>query len=120
MTSHFRFRKLVRGNEWHCTIQAIPDLLHPEQEGYFEAHAYQDNADMAKDARLQPGDRAMMRGTVQQQTVVLENGATTSFNHLYVTFIEAPSVPVSLYTNKGKEYERWKQGMIRRITNTEF
>ncbi|MGZ6356496.1 MAG: hypothetical protein ACXWOX_18130 [Ktedonobacteraceae bacterium] len=91
MTTPVKFRKLVRGNEWHCTIQAIPDLLHPEQEGLFEAHAYHHYADMAKDARLRPGDRAMMRGTLQQQTIALENGATTSINHFYVTFIEVLS-----------------------------
>ena len=26
ITSRVRFRKLVRGNEWHCTIRAEPDL----------------------------------------------------------------------------------------------
>ena len=91
VTTAVKFRKLVRGNEWHCTIQAIPDLLHPEQEGLFEAHAYHDYADMAKDARLRPGDRAVMRGTLQQQTITLENGTTTSINHLYVTTIEVLS-----------------------------
>jgi hypothetical protein len=88
VTTAVKFRKLVRGNEWHCTIQAVPDLLHPEQEGMFEAHAYQGYADMAKEARLRPGDRAVMRGTLQQQTIALENGATTNINHLYVTAIE--------------------------------
>ncbi len=88
ITTAVKFRKLVRGNEWHCTIQAIPDLLHPEQEGLFASHAYQGYADMAKEARLRPGDRAVMRGTMQQQTIVLENGETTSINHLYVTAIE--------------------------------
>ncbi len=88
VTSAVKFRKLVRGNEWHCTIQAIPDLLHPEQEGLFEAHAYQGYADMAKEARLRPGDRAVMRGTLQQQTIELENGATTTVNHFSVTYIE--------------------------------
>jgi hypothetical protein len=91
VTTTARFRKLVRGNEWHCTIQAIPDLLHPEQEGVFEAHAYQSNADMAKEARLRPGDRTVMRGTMQQQTIELENGATTTVNHFSVTFIEVIS-----------------------------
>lgn len=86
-----KFRKLVRGNEWHCTIQAIPDLLHPEQEGMFEAHAYNRYADMAKEARLRPGDRAIMRGTVHQQTVDLENGTTTTVNHFAVTYIEVIS-----------------------------
>ena len=71
VTTAVKFQKLVRGNEWHCTIQAIPDLLHPEQEGIFEAHAYQGYADMAKEARLRPGDRAVMRGTLQQQTIAL-------------------------------------------------
>jgi len=91
VTSSVRFRKLVRGNEWHCTIRAEPDLLHPEQEGLFEAHAYQEYADMAKATRLRPGDRAMMRGTLQQQTIALENGATTTVNHFFVTFIEVIS-----------------------------
>ena len=91
VTTAVKYRKLVRGNEWHCSIQAIPDLLHPEQEGMFEAHAYQNYADMAKAARLRPGDRAVMRGTMQQQTITLENGATTSINHFFVTFIEVIS-----------------------------
>jgi hypothetical protein len=91
VTTAVKFRKLVRGNEWHCTIQAEPDLLHPEQEGVFEAHAYQGYADMAKDARLRPGDRAMMRGILQVQAIALENGETTSINHFFVTFIEVIS-----------------------------
>ena len=91
VTSHVKFRKLVRGNEWHCTIQAVPDLLHPEQEGLFAAHAFNSYADMAKDARLRPGDRAVMRGTLQHQIVALENGATTSINHFYVTSLEVVS-----------------------------
>jgi hypothetical protein len=91
ITSSVRFRKLVRGNEWHCTIRAEPDLLHPEQEGLFEAHANQGNADMANKEHLRPGDRALMRGTLQQQTVALENGATTIINHFYVTSIEVLS-----------------------------
>ena len=89
VTTQVKFRKLVRGNEWHCTIQAVPDLLHPEQEGIFEAHAYQTYADMAKAARLRPGDRAVMRGTLQ--TIELESGTTTTINHLYVTAIEVMS-----------------------------
>ena len=81
----------MRGNEWHCTIQAVPDLLHPEQEGLFEAHAYQGYADMAKEARLRLGDRAMMWGTLQQQTIELGNNETTTINHFSVTFIEVIS-----------------------------
>ena len=91
VTSVVRFRKLVRGNEWHCTIRASPDLMHPEQEGDFEAHAYQGNADLANKEHLRPGDRTLMRGTLQQQTVALENGATTVINHLYVTSLEVLS-----------------------------
>lgn len=62
--------------------------MHPEQEGVFEAHAYQSNADLTNKERLRPGDRALMRGTLQQQTFTLENGATTIVNHFYVTSIE--------------------------------
>ena len=105
VTSVVRFRKRVQGNEWHCNIHVEPDLLYPEQEGLFEAHAYQWYADMAKDARLRPGDRAVMRGTMQQQTVALENGATTMVNHFSVTFIEVVSrskrVSITAY-EKGK------------------
>jgi hypothetical protein len=91
ITTAVKYKKLVRGNEWHSTIQAEPDLLHPEQEGLFEAHAYNAYADMVKDARLRPGDRAMMRGTLQQQTIALENGETTTVKHFSVTFIEVIS-----------------------------
>ncbi len=88
VTSGVRFRKLVRGNEWNCKIHAAPDLLHPDQEGDFEAHAYNSFADMAQSYRLRPGDRALMRGTVQQQTIELGNGETTIVNHFSVTAIE--------------------------------
>jgi hypothetical protein len=46
---------------------------------------------MAKEARLRPGDRAVIRGTLQQQTIVLESGEATSINHFYVTFIDVIS-----------------------------
>lgn len=91
VTAAVRFRKLVRGNEWHCTIRAEPDLLHPEQEGDFEVHAYQRYADIAQKEHLRPGDRALIRGTLQQQTVELGNNETTSINHFFVTSIEVLS-----------------------------
>ena len=91
ITTAGKFRKLVRGNEWHCSIHVEPDLLHPEQEGDFEAHAYQSNADLANKEHLRPGDRALMRGTLQQQAIPLENGATTIVNHFYVTSLEVLS-----------------------------
>jgi hypothetical protein len=91
VTSSVRFRKLVRGNEWHCKIHAAPDLLQTEQEGDFEGHAYQSYAGMAQSYHLRPGDRALMRGTLQQQTIELGNGETTSINHFYVTSLEVLS-----------------------------
>jgi len=91
VTSAVRFRKRVRGNEWHCAIHASPDLMHPEQEGDFEAHAFHSYADMANKEHLRPGDRAVMRGTLQQQIIELENGQTTSINHFYVTSLEVLS-----------------------------
>jgi hypothetical protein len=91
ITTAVKFRKLVRGNEWHCTIHVEPDLLHPEQEGDFEAHAFNSYADMANKERLRPGDRALMRGTQHRQTIALENGAITIINHFYVTSLEVLS-----------------------------
>jgi hypothetical protein len=73
------------------SIHATPDLLQPEQEGDFEAYAFNSYADMAQKNHLRPSDRALMRGTLQQQTVALENGATTSINHFYVTSLEVLS-----------------------------
>jgi hypothetical protein len=70
---------------------ASPDLMHPEQEGDFEAHAFNTFADMANKEHLRPGDRAMIRGTLQQQTIALENGAITIVNHFYVTSLEVLS-----------------------------
>jgi len=46
---------------------------------------------MANKERLRPGDRALIRGTLQQHTIALENGATTSINHFYVTSLEVLS-----------------------------
>jgi hypothetical protein len=46
---------------------------------------------MANKERLRQGDRAVMRGTLQQQTIELENGATTIINHFYVTTFEVLS-----------------------------
>jgi hypothetical protein len=43
---------------------------------------------MAHSYHLRPGDRALMRGTLQQQTVALGNGEATSINHFYVASIE--------------------------------
>ena len=91
VTSAVQFRKLVGGNEWHCSVHAEPDLLHPEQEGEFEAYAYNSHADMAHRAYLRPGDRASVRGSVHEQTVVLENGEETTVNHFFVTAIEVVS-----------------------------
>jgi hypothetical protein len=41
--------------------------------------------------RLRPGDRALMCGTMQQQTIALENGAKTIVNNFYVTSLEVLS-----------------------------
>src|SRR5216683_167120 len=60
VTSSVTFRKRVKGNEWHCQVRAEHDLLHPEQEGEFEAHAMNAYADMAHTYHLRPGDRALM------------------------------------------------------------
>jgi hypothetical protein len=62
-----------------------------EQEGDFEAHAFNSFTDMAHSYHLGPGDRAFMRGTLQQHTIALENGATTIVNHFYVTSLEVLS-----------------------------
>lgn len=40
---------------------------------------------------LSEGYNTVMRGTLQQQTIDLENGATTIINHFYVTSIEVLS-----------------------------
>lgn len=91
VTAAATFRKRVKGNEWHCHIAVEPDLLHPEQEGNFVIHAYNHAADMAHSYHLRPGDRAIMRGTMLTQAIVLENGETTSVNYFSVTAIEVLS-----------------------------
>jgi hypothetical protein len=56
---------------------------------------------MAHSYHLRPGDRALMRGTPQQQTIELGNNETTIVNHFYVTAIEVLSrskrVSVTIY-----------------------
>ena len=99
----------MRGNEWYCTIPAESDLLHPEQEGMFKADAYQSNADMGHKERLRPGDRALVRGTLHQQTIDLENGKSTVINHLCVTspeYYPAPNARASRPMKKESQYEQ--------------
>lgn len=91
VTTAGTFKKRVKGNEWHCNISVTPDLLHPEQEGKFEVHAYNHYADMAHGYHLRPGDRAVMCGTLQSHTIMLENGEQASVNQFCVTAIEVVS-----------------------------
>src|SRR5450755_4394102 len=46
VTGSVTFRKRVKGNEWHCGIHVVPDLLHQDQEGEYEAFAQNAYADM--------------------------------------------------------------------------
>jgi hypothetical protein len=91
VTTAGKLRKRARGNEWQCQIVVAPDLLHPEQEGEFEVHAYNHYADMAQSYHLRPGDRAVMRGTMQSQAILLENGEQAIVNQFCVTAIEVVS-----------------------------
>jgi hypothetical protein len=101
VTSPVTYRKRVKGNEWQCYISVEPDLMHPEQEGAYEAFARNNDADQAHRARLRPGDRAMLVGTPQEQTILLENGNTTTMNRFYVTHIEvstrSPRKSITVY-----------------------
>ena len=56
---------------------------------------------------IEDKETGRLRGTLQQQTVALENGAITIVNHFYVTSIEvlAPSKHTSITA-----YEKEKQG----------
>jgi hypothetical protein len=107
VTTAGKFRKRARGNEWQCQIVVAPDLLHPEQEGEFEAHAYNHYADMAQSYHLRPGDRSVMRGTMQSQTILLENGEQASVNQFCVTAIEIVSrskrTSITVYEQRNKE-----------------
>lgn len=91
VTTAGKFRKRARGNEWQCQITVSPDLLHPEQEGEFEVHAYNHAAEMAHSYHLRPGDRTVMRGTLRSHTIMLENGEQASVNQFCVTAIEVLS-----------------------------
>jgi hypothetical protein len=91
ITTSVTFRKRVKGNEWRCGIQVVPDLLHQDQEGEYEAFAQHADADKAHSYHLRPGDRALMRGTLLPQTIELANGEKTTINHFYVTSIEVLS-----------------------------
>jgi hypothetical protein len=107
VTAAGKFRKRARGNEWQCHIEVAPDLLHPDQEGDFEVHAYDRYADMAHSYHLRPGDRAVMRGTIQSQTISLGNGEQCSVNQFFVTAIEVVSrskrTSMTVYEQRKKE-----------------
>jgi len=88
VTTAVTFRKRVKGNEWHCGIRVIPDLMHQDQDGEYEAFAQHADADKAHSYHLRAGDRALMRGTLHPQTITLANGEKTTVNHFSVTSIE--------------------------------
>jgi len=50
----------MRGNERYWCIRVEPDLLHLEPEGDFGAQVFHSFADMTRDARPRPGDRASL------------------------------------------------------------
>ncbi len=111
VTSAVTFRKRARGNEWRCTIHVEPDLMHPDQEGDFEAYALAAYADTAQRFRLRPGDRAVMKGTVQHQTLALGNGNTTAINRFAVAEIaviaRSPRKSITVYEKEnGGETKR--------------
>ena len=89
-------------------MHAMPDLLHPEQEGDFEAHAFNNYADMAHSYHLRPGDRALMRWTLQQQSIELGNGEATFVIHFYVISIEVLSrskrTSMTVYEKEKKKF----------------
>jgi hypothetical protein len=87
VTSAVTYKKRAKGSQWQCHMYASPDLLHQEQEGAYEAVAHGTNADLAQSYHLRPGDRAVMTGRVQEQTVVLENGEEITMNRLTVSAI---------------------------------
>ena len=101
VTSAVTFRKRGKGNEWRCTIHVEPDLMHPDQEGDFEAYALAAYADTAQRLRLRPGDRAVMQGTVRHQTIALGNGNTTTINRFAVAEIaiiaRSPRKSITVY-----------------------
>jgi hypothetical protein len=88
VTSTVTFRKRVKGNEWHCSIHVEPDLLHPDQEGDYEAVAYSEYADRAYGFHLRPGDRATLQGFHKQEEIELANGETITTNYFYVTDVQ--------------------------------
>ncbi len=88
MTSAVTFRKRVKGNEWRCSIHVEPDLLHPDQQGDYEAVAYCEYADNAHTYHLRPGDRAIMHGVLRQETTILAGGKEVTTNYVSVTDIE--------------------------------
>jgi len=67
---------MTQGGNYACISSSEDSLLPALHYPTFE---------MAQSCSLRPGDRAVMRGTLQQQTVALENGATTIISHFYVT-----------------------------------
>jgi 1,2-phenylacetyl-CoA epoxidase catalytic subunit len=83
---------------------------------------------MAQSYHLRHGDRALMRGTLQQQTIALENEETTSINHFYVTSLEVLShskrTSITAYEKekerKSEIWMAWQKGVQARSTISQF
>jgi hypothetical protein len=61
---------------------------------------------MAHHFHLRPGDRAVMKGHIQPQAVLLENGEEITINRLAVSAIEviarAPRKSITIFEQQGK------------------
>ncbi len=68
--------------EWACSVHAQPSIFQPETNAIFLAAASNEMAISARRKSLKPGDRVVLTGVVNSQTIVFPNGDTQTINRI--------------------------------------
>jgi hypothetical protein len=76
------YKDTGKKQEWACAIHAQPSIFQPDTDAVFLASASHDLAISARRKSLKPGDRVVLTGIVNSQTIVFSNGDTQTVNRI--------------------------------------
>src|SRR5438046_1912598 len=85
------YKDTGKRREWECFLHAQPTLFEPDLNMEVLAFATNKQATEANRKSLKAGDRAMITGRLDTQTLTLQNGQTQTITRLAVTHIEVTS-----------------------------
>lgn len=68
--------------EWACAIHAQPSIFQPDTNAVFLASACNELVISARQKSLKPGDRVVLTGIANTQTIVCPNGEIQTINRI--------------------------------------